>query len=120
MQMTIVDIVNELERLLPQLSEFIDHFNSTAQHYDVVPVTDGEGNMSMDVPAKMTESQEKEVRNKLTIIDRLITTQGQKIGDLLERGIGLENQIKTLDPNHESYLTEKIAHFKRLNESYKH
>jgi hypothetical protein len=116
----LLEIVAELEKLLPQLSSFIDQFNNTALESDVNVITDREGNMDIDVPARMSDEEAQAISKKLGIIDRLITTQGQKVNDLLQRGMAIENDLRAMNPNHVSYLEAKIAEFRALNESFKH
>jgi hypothetical protein len=116
----LLEIVSEVDKLLPQLADFISQFNNTVSQSNVIVITDTEGNMDIDVPVNMSDYEAQNVSNRLGIIDRLITTRGQQINDLFQRGISLENKIKIENPNHVSYLTDKIEEFKKLNDSYKH
>jgi hypothetical protein len=116
----LLEIVSEIEKLLPQFADFISQFNNTVIQSDVNVVTDSEGNMSIDVPKDMSDAEAKIISNRIGIIDRLIATRGSQIKDLFHRGIDIENNIRIRDPNYVSYLTDKIQEFKRLNESYKH
>jgi hypothetical protein len=116
----LLEIVSEVEKLLPQLTEFVNQFNNTVSESDVVVVTDAIGNMSIDVPKDMSDIEAENVSKRIGIIDRLITTRGSQINELLQRGIAIENDIRIRDPNHVSYLTDKIQEFERLNKSYKH
>jgi hypothetical protein len=116
----LLEIVSEIEKLLPQFADFINQFNNTVIQSDVNVVTDSEGNMSIDVPKNMSDADAKIISNRIGIIDRLIATRGSQIKDLFHRGIDIENNIRIRDPNYVSYLTDKIQEFKRLNESYKH
>lgn len=116
----ISDILGELNTLLPQLSNFIDQFNATASASGINVVTDSWGNMSIDVPQSMSDEEAHRVSTRIGIIDRLISTRGQEIDGLLQKGINLENKLKTEDPKYVSQLTEKVQEFKRLNNSYKH
>lgn len=83
-------------------------------------VTDSIGNMSIDVPQNMPDDVANKISTKVGIIDRLITTRGQEIHDLLQKGIHLENKLKMENSNYVSQLTDKIEEFKKLNSSYKH
>jgi hypothetical protein len=118
--MGISEIITEISTLLPQLSNFIDQFNATVSQSGINVVTDSIGNMSMDVPQSMTDDVANKLSTKISIIDRLITTQGQEISDLLQKGTDLEKKLKIADSNYVSQLTDKIQEFKRLNSSYKH
>jgi hypothetical protein len=118
--MGISEIITEISTLLPQLSNFIDQFNTTVSQSGINVVTDTTGNMSMDVPQSMPDDVANKISTKISIIDRLISTQGQEIRDLLQKGTDLEKKLKIADSNYVSQLTDKIQEFKRLNSSYKH
>jgi hypothetical protein len=116
----ITEIVSQINTLLPQLAHFIGQFSATVTEYNISVVTDPIGNMDIDVPKDMSNELANKVSKKIGIIDRLITTHGQSINDLLQKGVGIENKLKLENSNYVSQLTEKIEEFKRLNASYKH
>jgi hypothetical protein len=118
--MDISEVVTELNALLPQLANFINQFNTTVSQSGISVVTDSMGNMSIDVPHNMPEDVANKLSTKIGIIDRLITTRGQEINDLFQKGTNLENKLKMENSNYVSQLTDKIQEFKRLNSSYKH
>jgi len=118
--MGISEIVTEINTLLPQLAKFINQFTNTVAVSGINVFTDSIGNLSIDVPGSMTDNEANKINIKIGVIDRLITTRGQEINDLLQKGISLENKLKTEDNHYVSQLTEKIQEFKRLNELYKH
>jgi len=114
------DIVSSLNYMIPQLSTFIDQFNLIIQQCNVNVITDSLGNMSVDVPADMSESKGIEISKKLGIIDKLINSQGSSINDLFQKGLNIESKLKINDPGYSSVFTDKINEFKALNASYKH
>jgi hypothetical protein len=118
--MDISEIVTELNTLLPQLANFIDQFNTTVSQSGISVVTDSMGSMSIDVPQNMPDHVANNISTRIGIIDRLITTRGQEINDLFQKGVHLENKLKMENSNYVSQLTDKIEEFKRLNSSYKH
>lgn len=113
-------IVTEVNRLLPQLTEFINQFNTLVSDNHINVITDASGNMSMDVPSNMADTDAANISNRLSIIDRLITNHGTTINDLFQKGISVEEKARALDPKYVSRLTEQISAFKNLNNSYKH
>lgn len=113
-------IVTEVNRLLPQLTEFINQFNNLVCDNHVNVITDASGNMSMDVPSSMGDTDAANISNRLSIIDRLITNHGITINDLFQKGISVEEKARASDPKYVSRLTEQISAFKDLNNSYKH
>ena len=116
----LTEITIKISELLPQLSDFIDQFNHVVSATNINIITDSYGNMSMDVPNTMTPAEEEEVGKRICIIDRLITTRGQEINDLLQKGLSIENQLKAQNPNFTSQILDKANEFKRLNQAYKH
>jgi hypothetical protein len=116
----ILEIVSQINTLMPQLADFINQFTTTVNESNISVVTDTVGNMSISVPASMPEDVANTVSKKIGVIDRLINTRGQEISDLLQKGTSLENKIKMQNPNYVSQLTAKIEEFRLLNASYKH
>nr|GEV05606.1 NADH dehydrogenase subunit 5, mitochondrial [Tanacetum cinerariifolium] len=57
------------------------------------------GNMEIDVPKDMSDELANKVSKKIGIIDRLITTHGQSINDLLQKGVDIENKLKLENSN---------------------
>lgn len=118
--MDILQIVTEINALLPQLTDFINQFNNLVTQSDIEVVTDSGGNMSIDVPQSMPDAVAAKLSTKIGIIDRLINTRGQEVNDLIQKGILAEKNIILENPNYASQLTDKIIEFKRLNGLYKH
>jgi hypothetical protein len=106
---------------MPQLAKFIAEFHTTVNESGGIKVlTDAAGNMEIDLPGSISDHVANKFSTRIGIIDRLITTQGQQVRDLLEKGTDLENKLKMADPNYVSQLTDKIKEFHRLNSLYKH
>ena len=116
----LTDIISSLDSMLPQLAGFIEQFNNVIKEFNVVVITDSVGNMSVDVPADMSDNQANHISKKIGIIDKLVNSHGSSINDLFQKGLNIENKLKSSDPNYSSVLTEKIEKFKSLNKSYKH
>ena len=118
--MELLNIISDLNTLLPQLAEFINQFNNVVNQSGINVVTDIMGNMSIDVPKDMPDSVANNISKRIGIIDRLITTRGQQINELLQNGLTIEDKIKMENPNYISQLSDKIAQFKKLNDSFRH
>jgi hypothetical protein len=116
----ISQIIIEINSLLPQLSDFIDQFHNLVYQSKINVITDSAGNLSIDVPKDMPDKDATKISTKLGIIDRLITTRGQELNDLFQKGLETEKHIKIENSNYTSQLMEKIEEFKKLNNSYKH
>lgn len=111
----ISQIITDIAALLPQFSDFISQFNNVLSESGINVITDSSGNMSIEVPKDMADSAAKKVSTRIGIIDRLITTRGQEIHDLFQKGTVLENKLRMENPNHVSELATKIEQFKKLN-----
>jgi NADH-ubiquinone oxidoreductase chain 3 len=118
--MDISEIVTEIDTYLPQLANFISQFNSTVSQSGINVVSDTTGNMSIDVPKSMSDEVANKLSNKIGIIDRLITTRGQDINDLLQKGLTLESKLRITDPNYVSQIADRVQEFQRLNSTYNH
>lgn len=119
-QFEIASISTEINRLLPQLAEFISQFHKVVADSGINVITDSVGNLSMDSPQSMSESELNKIGTRIGIIDRLINTNGNSINELFQKGLSLEESIRKSDPGYNSLLSEQIAKFKALNASYKH
>jgi hypothetical protein len=113
-------IVIELNRLIPQLGTFISQFKSIVIETGVNVISDAQGNMSIDVPLNMSDYDANKISARVGVIDRLITHNGMSINDLFNKGLSIENSLKSKDPTFNSQLTNQLAQFKALNASYKH
>ena len=116
----LTEITTKINELLPQLSEFIGQFNHVVSTTNINVITDSSGNMSIDVPVTMSDIEAEKISKRINIIDRVITTRGQEIDDLLQKGLNLETKLKRENPNYTSQILDKVNEFKRLNSSYKH
>jgi hypothetical protein len=76
--------------------------------------------MSIDVPHNMPDIEAEKISKRIGIIDRLITSHGNNLNDLFQKGLSIENKLKANNPNYVSELKDQIAEFKKLNVSYKH
>lgn len=113
-------VINEVNRLLPQLSDFINQFNQVIITTGVNVTTDSGGNLGMDAPVEMTSAEMERISNRIGIMDRLINNHGSTVNELLQRGQSIERDIISSNPEYKSQLVDKINRFKELNASYNH
>lgn len=116
---TVLEVVSEVGKLLPQLSSFIAQFDATVVKSGVNVMTDAVGSMSIDVPNSMPDAEASQISTRLGVIDRLINTRGQEINLLLQKGLQL-SKVNGENPEHVSQLHNQIQEFSRLNIIYKH
>lgn len=116
----LTDITLKVSELLPQLSDFITQFNHIILNNSINVITEVSGNMCLDVPDTMSDADADRISKRIGILDRLITTRGQEIDDLLQKGLGIEAKLKKDNVNYTSSILDKVNEFKRLNASYKH
>lgn len=120
MILEIMNLISEIDSLLPQFAGFIDQFNILIIQKDLNVISDSCGNMSIDVPSDMSNKEAENITKRIGIIDRLIDSHHTSIKDLFERGSNLENKLKTENPNYISELANRKAEFNRLIAAYKH
>jgi NADH-ubiquinone oxidoreductase chain 3 len=116
----LTDIVLSVSRSMPQLSDFINQFNTVVSKENINVVSDVQGNLSIEVPASMSDAVADQVSLRINIIDRLINTKGSEINDLLQKGLGLQNKINMVNPSYKSEIFNLITEFKKLNSAYNH
>lgn len=113
-------ILTGLSKLLPQLQGFISNFNETITLYGINVVTEGSGQLNIDVPYNMTELDVNKCVKKVGILDRLIHDRLDNIENIFKNGFEIESKIKKLNDKHISILTEKSKILTELKNSYKH
>lgn len=116
----LTEITMKINELLPQLSNFIDQFNSLVLSTNINVITDTKGNMAIDVPSSMSENEGEKFGKRIGIIDRLITRRDQEVNNLLQKGLEIESKLKEQNPNYTSQILDKVNEFKRLKASYRH
>lgn len=114
------EIITKLNEILPQLSGFIDQFNSIVLSANINVVTDTAGNLAIDVPTSMPDNEADKIGRRVAIIDRLIINRTQEIASLIEKGSEIESRIKEQNPQYTSQILGKINEFNRLKNSYNH
>jgi hypothetical protein len=119
-EVDIFNIITELNKVLPQVAEFITRFTSEITTLNINVITDGYGNLNIDVPDSISKPQGKLISARINILDRLIHTQLDKAEGLLYEAIRIEEKLIDRDPNYETKLTNYTSEFRRLKDSYKH
>jgi hypothetical protein len=115
-----MDIVDQIDALIPQFAGFIDQFNTLVIQKNINVISDSCGNMSIDVPHNMPSKESDNVSKRITIIDSLIESHNITITDLFERAFNIENKLKSDNGNSISELVNKKAEFNKLRNSYQH
>ena len=116
----IAKISTQVGTLLPQLSNFINQFNTTVSESNVNIVTDSFGNMTLDLNKNISDEQAINLSNRISIIDRLISTRSQDIDELLQKALKLENEVKSENPHYVSQVNDSMEEFRKLRNSYNH
>jgi NADH-ubiquinone oxidoreductase chain 3 len=115
-----MDIILAIGGHLNELSSYINRFNNTIIENGINIFTDSEGNMNMDVPAAMSEQLENKLRLKISVIDSLIAKRQSDISELIDKGLGLQKIINSVDPSYKSEILSKVTEFEKLKGLYKH
>lgn len=114
------DIILSISKAMPQLSGFINQFDTMVLKQGINVITDSEGNLSIEVPSAMSDAVANQVSLRINILDRLINTQLSEIKDLLNKGLELQKNISMVDPSYKSEILNQITEFKKLSSSYNH
>jgi hypothetical protein len=120
MVLEIMEVINQIDTLLPQFSGFIDQFNTLVIQKSLNVVSDSSGNMAIDVPYEMSNKEADNISKRINIIDRLIDSHHTSIKDLFDKGFNIEKRLKAENPNYISELVNKKAEFNKLKNSYLH
>lgn len=115
-----IEVVGQLDTLIPQFAGFIDQFNTLVIQKSLNVISDSSGNMAVDVPYDMSNKEADNISKRISIIDRLIDSHHTSIKGLFEKGFNLENKLKAENPNYISELLNKKTEFNKLKSSYQH
>jgi hypothetical protein len=115
----LLEIVSEINALLPQFSGFIDEFNNVLLTNNINVVLDAQHHMALDVPKTMSRPNASYFSLRIGVIDNLILTRCGEIESLIEQGYNIENELKKKDSNYSSLILDKANEFKILKASYK-
>lgn len=113
-------IITELNRLLPQLNSFITRFHNFVYDTGINVITDAQGGLSIDVSNNLNDSLAEQYANRIDIFDRLIRNHINEIDNLIVRGSEIEDQIREINSNYLSQLTELKNRLNIAISSYKH
>jgi NADH-ubiquinone oxidoreductase chain 3 len=116
----LTSIILAISEAMPKFAGFINQFDTTVAQQGINVISDSKGNLSIDVPAAMSDAAAEQVKLRIGILDSLISTQGSTIKDLLHNGLGLQNKINMVDPSYRSEIFNQITEFDRLKSSYNH
>ena len=116
----LLSIINEIDFVIPQMSSFIDQFNTIILQNSINIITDTDSNMFMDIPSNIPEEKAQELKKKLEIIDRLINTKAEQAEKLLKQGSNIESALKKENPNQKSMILDRLDKYNKLKSSYKH
>ena len=119
-ELDLLPILTDLTKLVPQFGNFVEQFNTLINENSINVITDTKGNLFIDVPGTMTESKSNEITNKVNILDRLIRTQKESIGDLFLKGSLIENKFKSENPDYKPQLEDLRKSYIVFRDSYKH
>jgi hypothetical protein len=116
----LAEVSLQIDKLLPQLSDFIGQFNNLVLTTNINVITDSSGNMSIDVPTYIGDSEADQISKRVNIIDRIIKTRAHEINGLVEKGLDIETRIKEQNSRYTSQILHQVNEFNRLNASYRH
>ncbi len=116
---TLISLIHDLDHLLPQLAHFISEFNELEVIYNINIIADNVGNLDIDAPASICDDCLSYTQRKVSVLDRLINTQGAKASELIDRAIEMERRNKLDNPNYRPRMGSRIQEFARLQNAFK-
>ena len=117
---TLNSIILDLVKLLPQLKSFISTWHETIISFNVNIITDGSGQLSLDVPSSMEDDAIEACRKKIGVLDSLICDRFENLDSIFKKGYMIEADIKKSDSKFDSRLIEQSKILKELRNSFKH
>ena len=120
LQNQLSNIIEESNRLLSQLDNFINRFNSFILDSNINIITDTSGNMSMDIPNNLDDSTVAAHTNRVHTLDNLIRNHVNRLEQFIIRGNNLENDILYIDSSYNTqfqYINNRLTYLKNR---YKH
>ena len=114
------NVILELDRLFPQLSDFINKFKDFVNETQINVITDAQGGLSIDVLEGLDHSIVKMYATKVQVLDSLIHNHIHKIEELLLKASKIEGEILEFNHDYISQLASSLEKLKVLINSYGH
>mgnify|MGYP000958506255 FL=1 len=113
-----LELFQELNNLVPEITNYINQFHSLVTESNINVVTDAHGNLSLDAPSNVSDEHCEYVSKKVGILDRIINTKFDEADKLIEQGNAMEKEIKSSNKN--SQIQTKLSELKELKNRYGH
>ena len=113
-------VILELDRLFPQLNDFINKFKDFVNETQINVITDAQGGLSIDVLEGLDDSIVQVYATKVKVLDSLIHNHIHKIEELLKTASGIEDKLLESNLDYISQLGSYLENLKRLVNSYGH
>ena len=113
-------VILELDRLFPQLNDFINKFKDFVNETQINVITDAQGGLSIDVLEGLDDSIVQVYATKAKVLDSLIHNHIHKIEELLKTASGIEDKLLESNLDYISQLGSYLENLKRLINSYGH
>ena len=116
----LINVIRELDRLFPQLSDFINKFKDFVNETQINVITDAQGGLSIDVLGGLDDSIVQVYATKIKVLDSLIHNHIHKIEELLKIASGIEDKLLESNMDYISQLASYLEKLKILTNSYGH
>nr|QNS38554.1 cytochrome oxidase subunit I [Paracoccidioides brasiliensis] len=114
------NIINDLDYLIPQMGNFIQQFNCLIQDTNINVISEVDHSLSISHPIEMEKAPLEATAKKIGVLDSLIRDRYQNIQGLIHKGLLLEKDLKTQDPNYVSIISQKVKELSQGKYSYNH
>ena len=113
-------IITDIVGLLPQLSTKIYEYHDVISNTGINIFTDRVGNLEMEFPQSMPDSQVSYYHGRISNIDAQINHYNTRIRDLFLQGWRIETDYVRQDPDYTSRISRYVLDYKRIRELYPH
>ncbi|CZT13998.1 uncharacterized protein RAG0_17778 [Rhynchosporium agropyri] len=111
----LLDIISQIDYILPQLSKFIEEFNTVVSDNDINVIKDVHG----DVPSEMSNEISKNLSKRIGILDRLINTKSSDIHTLFQQAQAEQTRLEALNTKDIPQISKQMQTILDLNVSFK-
>lgn len=113
-----IEFLQELNNLVPEITNYINQFNSIISENNLNVITDVQGNLMVDAPSNLSDQACDYFGKKVGVIDRIINSKLDEADKLIEQGNAMQKEIK--NSNHSSQIQAKLKELNQLKNKYGH
>jgi hypothetical protein len=113
-------LISSINVQMEQLSSFIDQFHELVISKQLTVTGDALGTLMVDAPISLPDNEASLVGRRVTILDNLINTRRDSLKEDINKGLGIFNQIKAVNPSFNSVILTKLNELNNISSKYIH